>query len=272
MCPSSRRRQLRLSGSRNLRDLGGYRSAVGGGGREVRWGRLYRSGHLGDLTPESQRRLKELGIATVIDFRTPEEREQNPSRLGDDHRPRVLQIPVDPGSQLGFSRRLAEGERSADTWVQIMEDMNRSLVRDHARSFRRMFEVLGAASEGAHVLHCASGKDRTGTGAALLLAALGVDRSTIVEDFLLTNTSLELEQEVGKALKDYGGPASRLELPAEQIRPIFEVRPSYLLAAFDEIDRELGGIDVYLSEQMRLDANALAQLHDTYLCENTTDG
>ena len=153
----------------------------------MRWGRLYRSGHLGDLTPDGQRDLAELGITSVIDFRTPEEREKNPSRFQHDHRPRVLQIPVDPGSRVGFSRRFADGERSADSWVRIMEDMNRSFVRDHARSFRQMFEVLCSDPGGVHVIHCASGKDRTGTGVALLLAALGVDRATILEDFLLTN-------------------------------------------------------------------------------------
>jgi protein-tyrosine phosphatase len=235
---------------------------------QVRWGHVYRSGHFGDLSSEGQRALAELGIATAIDLRNTHERETRPNRFHRDHELRVLEIPIDPGS-LGALRAPSEGEGSRDGWSVVMEELNRCLVRDHAGSFRRVFEVLCSDSGGAQVIHCASGKDRTGIASALLLAALGVERATIVEDYLLTNTALDLEREVGSALKDFGGPAHLGRWPAQQLRPLVEARDSYLLAALDEIDRELGGMEVYLREQLGLDDRALGRLREHYLCSET---
>ena len=51
------------------------------------------------------------------------------------------------------------------------------------QAYRRFFEILLAnEAPGASVLfHCTAGKDRTGFGAALILAGLEVDRQTILD-------------------------------------------------------------------------------------------
>jgi len=54
----------------NVRDIGGYRSA---NGREVIRGRLFRGDSLSRLIRNDTERLEQLGLRTVIDFRTPGE-------------------------------------------------------------------------------------------------------------------------------------------------------------------------------------------------------
>ena len=52
-----------------------------------------------------------------------------------------------------------------------------------------MFAVHRATVKAPLVVHCAAGKDRTGVAIAVLLRALGVPKETVIEDYLLTNTS-----------------------------------------------------------------------------------
>src|SRR3546814_578713 len=68
-------RLLTVAGSRNLRDLGGYRAMDG---RRVRRGMLLRSGHPGELTAEGARQFAALGLAAILDLRTTEERAGTP--------------------------------------------------------------------------------------------------------------------------------------------------------------------------------------------------
>ena len=84
-------RQIPLDGMDNFRDLGGYETADG---RTTRWGRVYRSGELGDLTDADVETLHDLGINLVCDFRSPAEREESPDRLPTQNPPTVLQTEI----------------------------------------------------------------------------------------------------------------------------------------------------------------------------------
>ena len=56
------------------------------------------------------------------------------------------------------------------------------------RAVQRMVTLLG---DGGTVLtHCFAGKDRTGFGVALLLDAAGVDRDTVMADYLQSNAAV----------------------------------------------------------------------------------
>src|SRR5664280_116778 len=63
-------RLVPLEGAFNFRDLGGY---AGAGGRATRWGRLFRSDTLHELTPGDVDALRAMGLATIIDLRTSRE-------------------------------------------------------------------------------------------------------------------------------------------------------------------------------------------------------
>jgi hypothetical protein len=69
--PAWRSRVLELEGGCNFRDLGGYRTRDG---RELRWGRVFRSGVLSYFTPNHRQRLQQLGVRTICDLRRAEER------------------------------------------------------------------------------------------------------------------------------------------------------------------------------------------------------
>ncbi|MBV6700646.1 tyrosine-protein phosphatase [Kitasatospora aureofaciens] len=161
----------------NFRDLGGYPAT---GGRSVRWGLLYRSDSLGKLTsPADLARLRdELGVRTVIDLRYPWEIEAK-GRVPDldglayhnlsiEHRP-YDQAEIDPG---------------LDPW-RYLADRFAEVAEDGVKEIRQVLDVITEADEPL-VFHCASGKDRTGLIAALVLTLLGVPEDDIAADFALT--------------------------------------------------------------------------------------
>src|SRR5262245_46756760 len=85
-----RRRHVVLDGAQNFRDLGGYATEDG---RTVRWGLLYRSDNLARLSDADLERLHELGIKLVCDFRSAEEKAEEPDRLPSEDPPAVAELP-----------------------------------------------------------------------------------------------------------------------------------------------------------------------------------
>jgi protein-tyrosine phosphatase len=175
-------RLLALAGAYNFRDLGGYRTVDG---RVTRWGRMFRSDTLHELSGADLQVLREIGLVTVIDLRTTAEVERSGRGLLLAEPVRYLHLPL-----------IQElGEESPDLTVEAREDLAQRYLwyLDAGRS--ALVEALGAlADPTSHpcVFHCAAGKDRTGVLAALLLDILGVEQEIIVGDYVLTATRMDL--------------------------------------------------------------------------------
>ncbi|MFJ2190180.1 tyrosine-protein phosphatase [Kitasatospora sp. NPDC087861] len=169
-------RHLTFERLHNFRDLGGYPAADG---RSVRWGLLYRSDSLGKITsPADLDRLQALGVRTVIDLRYPWEiaaKGRVPDfdglayhNLSIEHRP-YDQAEIDP---------------DVDPW-RYLADRFAEVAEDGVKEIREALDVITAA-EAPLAFHCASGKDRTGLVAALVLTLLGVHEDDIAADFART--------------------------------------------------------------------------------------
>ena len=254
--------RIKLEKLHNTRDLGGL---VTQDGKMILPGRLIRSGTLYEATGEDIRILSDrCGLGTVIDFRTATERKQKP----DPDMPGVRNIfnPILDEKTVGITfeedeQEAEEGEPDAiksillhasslggkpETYVdRLYEDL---VLNDHAAdSYSRFFDLLLEADDRAVLWHCTAGKDRVGVGTALLLTALGVQRETIIKDFVKTNdyviaqvnqTCSLIEQQTGdKGLADC-------------VRVLFTVSEAYILRAFSVIEQSYGTIDHYLSERL----------------------
>lgn len=254
-------RRLAFEGTANFRDMGGYR---GYQGRMIRWGRLFRSGKLSQLTESDVALFGELDIGIVCDFRRDDERAREPSALPAANPPEIAGLPIMPGSTDSFFGGVRTGRASADDMAAFMAVLNRDLALNQTDKYRAMFDSLLRLNGRQLLIHCAAGKDRTGFGAALILGALGVDRDTIMADYLLSNEYIPIDREVAamRARYDEFFPA---DLDASVIRPMFEVRPDYLQAAFAAIDEAYGGLMQYLEQALRLNAGQIEQLRAEFL-------
>jgi len=186
-------RWISLEGAVNVRDLGGLPLRRGG---RTRHARLLRSDNLQGLTPGDVRLLRhEIGLSDVIDLRTATER----SLEGDaplDAEPGVTVHHRSLLPQEGDEVRQVQGDvllpwqrRAGDDEVPVERPQARSVytsyLQDRPESVVEALSTIAYAS-GAVVVHCAAGKDRTGVVVALALDVVGVPRSAILEDYLMT--------------------------------------------------------------------------------------
>lgn len=252
-------RNVPLAGSINFRDLGGYATADG---RRVQWGRLFRSGHMANLTAEGLAQFAALDIRAVCDFRTEEERASELRGLPND--PQVDVLGITPGiGDRHFFDRLFNSTDDPQKVVDALHAMMRVLVLTAAPRYQRMFEVLLDAAPGALLFNCSAGKERTGLASVLVLTALGVPRATIGYDFMLSKRYFPAEAEIPRVITKYSVRASAA-VARNLIMPLLETRESYLQSAFAAIDERYGSGEAMLQAVYGLGPSELARLRDHF--------
>ncbi|MCA9242986.1 MAG: tyrosine-protein phosphatase [Phycisphaerales bacterium] len=240
-------RRLPLEGAPNFRDLGGYPTTDG---HQIKWGLLYRSGALADLTDRDLQYLHALRLNLVCDFRDSDESEARKDKLPAPNPPQLVNLPITPeGLRERLVAALQDPEGSEGDVEAIMEEANRRFVTEGAEPYRAMFDRILAPGAMPAVLHCSTGKDRSGLAAALVLLAMGASRETVMEDYLLTNDYL-LETR-NKMIEQ--ATAGGFAYP-ERLRALLEARPNYLEAAFSAMEETYGTIDAYLSNSLGMDS------------------
>ncbi|MFE7527597.1 tyrosine-protein phosphatase [Kitasatospora sp. NPDC057542] len=262
-------RSLGLRGALNARDLGGYRAADG---RILRCGVVLRSDGLNHVTVEDLGPLGALGLRSVVDLRSMDEVRQ----AGLDRLPGGVTLHHLPLLAADFDIFLLIREALADHSPQrqrallgdgraaaLMTGLYRWFVTDPVarERFAALLRLL-AAPEGPPLLfHCSAGKDRTGWAAALLLTALGVDRGTVLADYLLTNE--RSAPVVRRVLDDFG--TRGLMREPDLLLPVLRADDGYLGAAFAEVEAGWGGFDAYWRDGLGLDDEVLAGLRANLL-------
>ncbi len=254
-------RLIALEGGCNFRDIGGYRTSDG---RQVRWGRIYRSGVLSYLTAADANLLMPLGVRTICDLRREAERAREPTVWPAQLRLEGSADGLNPPAIRKFAARhapTAEGMRAA------MIDLYRALPAWMGPRLRTMFECIGG-EQIPLVIHCAAGKDRTGFAVALLLISLGVPYETILEDYLVSNSAMDYEQFiVSRQTSDLGLTDAQhplLQIPRELRRVLFSAEPDFLQAAFDELQGQHGTVGGYF-ESIGVTEQTLARVQDALL-------
>ncbi len=216
----------------NLRDLGGIATASG---QRIAPGRLWRSSHFGEVSPQDAQALEAVGFRAVIDLRGAHERETAPSRLAQSVRStlREFHLPIEPRAMGALRELRAAGAVDEQALAAVMSEIYRRFVRQHAPVFSAFLRLLADNTTPLPlVFHCTAGKDRTGWAAALVLLAIGVPRDAVIADFMQSNGRWRLQEK-----------ASDWALLAS-------VRPDYLTCAFEEIERDWGSIEIYLAQAL----------------------
>lgn len=252
-------RVIHLQGTSNTRDIGGYKTSDG---RTLRWGQIIRSENLARLTASDFQQLEELGVKTVIDLRTDRELEQSPTVWVGEHPPRFYHFAIGDAHNDWFNaqRRLMKSSRfTEEQALTHMIEGYRMIEEEGAPGFQQMMAVVLDESNWPVLIHCSAGKDRAGVAAMLILEAIGVDRNTIMEDFLLSNeisraeekaVFMSKERKSSSIGKRSGGGAS-----ASAWFPIVGVRAEMLEAFYVSVDEEYGSMDAYLT-QLGVDQDA----------------
>ncbi|MDL4839323.1 tyrosine-protein phosphatase [Aquibacillus rhizosphaerae] len=238
-------REIKLEGSFNFRDLGGYQTEDG---RRVKHGMLYRSGNLSRLTASDLEIVNQLGIKKICDLRGADEIEKFPDPKFEGiiwHHTPILSDEQMLG-QVGDHRDFAETLRNTKPG-ELLLSLNQNMV-SFKQAFQKVFKVLLTEAHTPMLFHCMAGKDRTGGIAALLLYILGVPRQAITEDYLYTNETLE------KMTKNFTeiGYNDLSDVDQDVLDALFEARVEYIDAFLDEIEARYENVEVYAKEVLGL--------------------
>ncbi|HJD95085.1 MAG TPA: tyrosine-protein phosphatase [Bacteroides togonis] len=247
-------RNINIPGIQNFRDLGGYPSYPHH--KFVRWGMLYRSGEINRLRKGSLKKLKNLGIRTIIDLRSPEEKMELSKSLEKNFS--VVSIPIATGNMEQIINGVQDRSIRSDTVYRIVERMNRELITKYAAQYRKVFDLLLNEDNYPVVIHCSSGKGRTGIVSALILACLDVNEDKIMEDYRLSNDYFNIPRATRYA---YNLPVRS----QEAITTLFSAREDFLNAAKEEAERQYGNIKTYLREGIGLSKQEMKHLRNILL-------
>ena len=234
-----------LEGAVNVRDLGGLPTDDGS---ETVAGRLLRADNLQELSPSDIRRLvRDIGLTTVVDLRSSAElASEGPAPLDAVPGVRHAHHPVIP--ELG-SATDAVAEALLLKQAQDRSRFPSDPTCGHYLGYLedRPDQVVGAVrsiarDEGAALVHCAAGKDRTGVVVALTLTATGVRPQAVVADYAATG---ERAEAIVNRLRRSSTYARDIDsLPAEAHR----ARPETMTAFLQQMESRYGGVARWLTE------------------------
>jgi protein-tyrosine phosphatase len=235
----------------NLRDLGGLPL---GEGRGVRPGRVFRSAQLDRFDP-TEPVVTALGIRTVVDFRTENERADRPDRLPPGGRLLIADVLADhlaasglpPAAMLkkllanpALAERHLGGGRAQEAFLRTYRAF---VSTDSARaSYRAFLGELGDPHAGPLLFHCTAGKDRTGWATTIVLSLLGADEETVMAEYLSVNPAVRLA--FAPMIEGFTAQGGDPELALALIGVV----PEYLEAALDEVAVRHGSMEKYVRE------------------------
>jgi protein-tyrosine phosphatase len=240
-------RWIDLEGLANLRDLGGLPTDSG---EVVQPRRLLRSDNLQTLTRRDIETLVELGLTDVIDLRSDYEADaEGPGPLIRDRRVAIHQHSFFREWRAGIGEN-KPGVRpeimpeEALPWVDLepsvelanpISSIYLSYVVDRPDSVLSALREISAA-RGATLVHCAAGKDRTGTLVALSLSLVGVDREAVIDDYAASTERVEAV--VGRLLASPTYAENLRDRPMES----HESRPETMRVFLEHVDEQYGGV------------------------------
>ena len=268
------RHSLGLTSVKNARDLGGYKTKDG---RTVKFGKLLRTGELVNVSSADKKKLvNKYRVKKDIDLRSADDIERN----GAD-----VKLPGATYYHFPYSFDLLDSYLRSPaglelTVYQIMDlvrlDFKGDAISNYFEAgymsmyvtekglslFRNFFDQLLAANGDTVLFHCVSGKDRTGNAAMLLLSALGVDKETIVEDFMLSNYYFTEDR---AALYDRVYSTIPSEQFAKDISSFAGVTRNWIRRSYDIIETHYGSVDGFLKKGLGLTNKDLKKLQKAYL-------
>lgn len=263
--------RIELEGLPNTRDLGGMMTKDG---RRIKTKKLLRSGQLFFATEKDKEiLLNEYNLGLVVDFRSLSEKEEKP----DPQLPGVKYIynPVMREITKGITR---DEKSDKDTVKMIIIDMANDLPRaerymeeiyenllndEYALSqYGKFIDYILENKDKASLWHCTAGKDRAGFATFLLLECLGVDKETIIEDYLLTNQYVkkDIDKMVNSIKEEYDFP-----IIEDVVKALFGIKRIYLENVYDTIEKRYGSMESFLKEKIGIDKEKINALRNQFL-------
>lgn len=271
---SINKRNIKLDGTNNFRDLGGY---IGHNGKMVKFKQLFRSDALHKLSSNDVTWLESMGLKTIIDFRSSSEIVNNEDKeirgAKYYHLNPKAEVAQTASASLSNDRSkieklvsIANSKEGESYFADHIDDMSKQMRKlvsdpDAITQYQKVMAFL-VNNETPLVFHCRGGKDRTGIAAMFILIALGVSKAQIYDDYLFTNINNVIRNE--KRMNDYRNLTDN-QLVLDYLYNLQLAKPEYLDAAFDEMIKMSGTTENYIKEVLKVTDEQLVAIQNRFL-------
>lgn len=260
---SLNRRKVKVAGLDNIRDIGGYKTKDG---KRVKWGKLYRADSLSKMTENGKKDFEKLKIGYIFDLRDDNETAKAPDPVFKNVTYLHTEIPtsgVAPQKPRTTEeiRNFYSNPETLNYWKDGYEYMTgSSKARDSLKTI--LLTALENKKESGMIWHCSGGKDRTGFISVIFLSLLGVDKETIIKDYLLTN---EYRKNFDtKELEDMKKIFENDPVMTEGFLAIQQAKPEYVAVFIDKIERLYGTTENYLIKEAGMTQEQLNEIKIMY--------
>lgn len=261
----------RIGATTNMRDLGG--APIRGGG-EVARGKFFRAEALlhpgassvhATFLDEHEAEYRALAIKTVIDLRSAREQEEAPTAWTVSSGAALKSIPISAGvdGDTAFFTRIKTGELTEFS-ADDMADYYAAMLRECGPELGAALRVIADPDNLPVLVHCASGKDRTGLVAALLLEVLGVERHHVVAEYGLT----ELLQP--NRVMDFAPMLEEAGVDPARIAVLFQSPPAAMVKVLDGLDAEFGSVTEFVTSACEVPVELIEELRTTAISRDAS--
>ena len=259
--------RLSLKGLPNARDLGGFKTVDG---KEIVYGKLFRSGKLYKLNSKTLSAVKSLKLTHIIDLRINTEYEEKPDTIIDGakivHLPLLCTatpaITADKSMRLLMkkqSKRIKKEFKTADNYM--VEMYKRVLLNDESKETLKGILKILLEADGV-LWHCNGGKDRAGLTAMLIEGLLGVPDETIIQDYVVSHKYQRKKlfwSNLGLSIAFLGTEFRKI------ILNMLSAKPQYIIKTLEFINGTYGGIIPYAKTELNVTDEYVEKLRNKYL-------
>jgi len=232
-------RVFRMDSIQNFRDAGGYFTTER---EQVKWGKLYRSGELSEISRKDKNVLDALQIKTIIDFRDHEEILLYPDVYQTKN---MIHLPMVTGNRAYVREQILNGTFYRGDAILFTQDTYKVLIDDFGAEYARFFDILCDENNYPILFHGYLGKDRVGLATYFLLLALGVSNDSNEDDYLMSNSCISEQQVMGEA-------RFLPERMQEAATVVCQTHILYLNYAKTCMRNKSGSIEDYMEKELKL--------------------
>lgn len=236
----------------NFRDIGGYNTSDG---KQVKWGKLFRSGEFTKISKNDTQELEKLKLKTTIDLR---------ASLAQQTRKDVIQTPnryeiyISGASNDSITRQVLENRFLRGDATIYMQDMYQEMLINQCNEFAKFFDYLTDESNYPIVFHCSLGKDQSGIATYFILKALGVSPEAIEDDYMLSNLGVDKSKLIQNV-------SEMSESQQEAFTMLTRTDISYLRFGLACAKKQEGSIDEFMEKKLKLTKEKRQKLREILL-------